>query len=255
MMRLQLCVRHSGEHGFTLIEVLAALAIGAAVIAGTAALIHNVALNFDRGTGLAGKTDQLLLAVERIAADLGSARQVPQGRDVQTGAAFVGAPGQLKFIAAGGAASGPQGEEAVSLTVEDVDGAARLIRRRAPWLGQRTLFESVALRDPIELIEGQVDISFAFAGVGTDGHLTWSDSWRGQPLLPVMVRLTIRDRASGAELLPDTEFALHADAPIGCARAGASADCLKGGAPEQTPPAKVRPKNEPTGNEPAGARG
>ena len=234
------CSRRSAECGFTLIEVLAALAIGAAVIAGVAALIHNVALGFDRGTGLAGKADQLLLAVERIGADLASARQVPQGRDAKAGAAFVGEPEQLRFIAAGGAFSGPQGEELISLTVEDVDGTMHLVRRRAPWLGQRTIFASAPLRDPIDLIEGNVDITFAFGSFGTDGNLTWSDHWRSQPLLPRLVRLTIRDRSSGAELLAGLQFVLRADAPIDCAQAGASVDCLKAGAPS---PAPDRSKN------------
>ncbi len=44
--------RVRATRGFTLIEVLAALAIGSAVIAATAVLINNVALNFDRRTGL-----------------------------------------------------------------------------------------------------------------------------------------------------------------------------------------------------------
>ncbi|WP_316184085.1 prepilin-type N-terminal cleavage/methylation domain-containing protein [Bradyrhizobium sp. SZCCHNRI1003] len=250
MIILRLPVRRQAEHGFTLIEVLAALAIGAAVIAGVAALIHNVALNFDRGTGLAGKADQLLLAAERIGADLGSARQLPRGRDAKAGVAFVGEPGQLRFIAAGGVAAGPQGEEVVSLTVEDVEGTAHLIRRRAPWSGPRTLFESLALRDPIDLIEGNVDIAFAFGSFGADGNLIWSDSWRSQRLLPRLVRLTIRDRASGAELLPGLAFRLRSDAPLGCAQADASADCLKAGAPAQAAPKQDRPRTEP-----AGARG
>lgn len=254
--------RRSAKHGFTLIEMLAALAIGAAVIAGTGALIHNVALSFDRGTGLAGKTDQLLLAVERIAADLGSARQVPGGRGVKSGAAFFGSPGQIRFVGAGGVAAGPQGEELISLTVEDVDGTTHLIRRRAPWRGPRTHFDTLTLRDPVDLIEGQVDIAFAFGTITTDGQVTWTGSWLGQPLLPRLVRLTVRDRASGAELLPSTEFILRADAPIGCARAEASADCLKGGASAQAPASPERAKDrdkdgdkERDTSEPAGARG
>ena len=38
------------RHGFTLVEVLAALAIAAVIIAATSALVHNVALHFDHGT-------------------------------------------------------------------------------------------------------------------------------------------------------------------------------------------------------------
>src|SRR5580658_7248888 len=40
---------HSASDGFTLIEVLAALAISSVIIVGTTALIHAIAGNFDRG--------------------------------------------------------------------------------------------------------------------------------------------------------------------------------------------------------------
>jgi prepilin-type N-terminal cleavage/methylation domain-containing protein len=224
--------RHT-EHGFTLIEVLAALAIGSAVIAATVTLIHNVALSFDRGTALAGKADQLLLATERLAADFRSARPAQRSSGANAAVAFVGEPSQVKFIAAGGAASSQQGEEVITLTVEDIEGASHLVRRRARWLGPRAPFESVGVGDPVDLMEGLVDIVFAFGSVAADGNLTWSDSWSGRPLLPRLVRLTVRDRASGAELLPSMQFTLRADAPLTCARPGAKTSCLTG---ERTAP-------------------
>jgi general secretion pathway protein J len=238
MIGIPLSRQRHAEHGFTLIEVLAALAIGSAVIAATAALVHNVALNFDRGTGLAGKADQLLLAAERLAADFRSARLVPQGRDTNAGAAFVGEPSQVRFVAAGGIASIRRGEEVVVLTVEDIDGVSHLVRRRAPWLGLRSSFEAISPGDPIDLLEGQVDIAFAFGSRAIDGSLTWSGTWSGQQLLPQLVRLTVKDRASGAELLPGMQFTLRADAPIGCAQPGAKVDCLTGERKPQNAPAK-----------------
>ncbi len=230
--------------GFTLIEVLAALAIASVVIIATAALIHNVALNFDRGTGRVGKADRLLLAVERLAADFGSARLVETGAN-NAMAAFAGTPTEVKFVAAGGVATGPRGEEVVSLSVEQIDGVSHLVRRRAAWLGPRTPFENVVLRDPVHLLDGQVDITFAYGRIAADGALTWSDTWSGQPVLPRLVRLEIRNRADGAELVPGAEFVLRADAPIACALPGATAGCLTGkGA--ATPAKDAPPKTEPS---------
>ncbi|WP_315833184.1 prepilin-type N-terminal cleavage/methylation domain-containing protein [Bradyrhizobium prioriisuperbiae] len=233
-----------GTAGFTLIEVLAALAIASVVIVATAALIHNVALNFDRGTGTVGRADRLLLAVQRLAADFGSARLVPSGGQGHATGAFAGSPTQIKFVAAGGVAAGPQGEEVISLTVEESDGTSRLVRRRAAWRGPRTLLDSVMLRDPVNLIDGRIDIAFAFARIAADGTTTWSEAWSGQPLLPRMVRLTVRDRASGADLIPGAQFVLRADAPIGCAQSGAKATCLAGDKP-QNEPAKEPAKDSP----------
>jgi general secretion pathway protein J len=238
-----------GVQGFTLIEVLAALAIGSVVIVATAALIHNVALNFDRRTGVVGRADQLLLAIERLAVDFRTARLVPQPLGPQSAGggdritAFVGGPAEVRFVAAGGTAAGPQGEEVVSLTVEERDDTSRLVRRRAAWRGPRTPFESIALRDPVQMLEGKVEIAFAFASLAADGTLTWSDTWSGQPLPPRLVRLSIRDRASGAELVPAVEFAVRADAPIDCAQPGAKAACLTGkpAAEKEAAPPKDQP--------------
>ncbi|WP_027580560.1 prepilin-type N-terminal cleavage/methylation domain-containing protein [Bradyrhizobium sp. Ai1a-2] len=249
-----------GVQGFTLIEVLAALAIGSVVIVATAALIHNVALNFDRRTGVVGRADQMLLAIERLAADFAAARLVSQSLAPQSGgggnrmAAFTGGPTEVKFVAAGGTVAGPQGEEVVSLTVEERDDRSQLVRRRAPWRGPRTPFETIALRDPVQMLEGKVEIAFAFGSLAADGTVTWSDTWSGQPLPPRLVRLSIRDRASGAELVPAVQFALRADAPISCARPGAKATCLtgRGSKSVKEQPAK---EAEPAKDQQAGGRG
>jgi prepilin-type N-terminal cleavage/methylation domain-containing protein len=242
--------RHAAA-GFTLIEVLAALAIASVVIVATAALIHDVALNFDRGTRTANDADRLLLAIERLAVDFGSARQVLQtGGTANAQAAFAGESTQVKFIAAGGRAGEMQGEEVVGLTVEDADGFTRLVRRRAKWSGPRTVFASLPLQDPVRLFEGRVDIAFAYGSVAADGKVTWSGTWTGQPLLPRLVRLTIRDRDSGIDLIPGPQFVLRADAPLACAASGANATCMTGEKADKEPT-----KNESAKNPPAGARG
>ena len=227
------------RHGFTLVEALAALAIAAVIIAATSALVHNVALHFDHGTRGVSEGERLILAVERLAADIGSARFVTRMSEGSAALAFIGEPAtaaqpaRMIFVSAGGVAANASGEEVVSLTTEQAEDVARLVRRRAPWLGPRTRFEDIRLQDPVVLLEGKFFISFAFGRISQDNGLAWSDDWRGQASLPRFVQLTLRDRLTGADLLTGAEFVIRADASAGCAQAGApggSAACFSSAA-------------------------
>jgi prepilin-type N-terminal cleavage/methylation domain-containing protein len=237
--------------GFTLIEMLAAVAIASVVIVATAALIHDVALNFDRGTKTVNDADRLLLGIERLAADLASARPVSQTDGPGSAqAAFTGEPAQVKFVAAGGDAGAEHGEEVVSLTVEEADGLTRLVRRRAKWSGPRSAFGALPLYDPVRLFEGRIDIVFAYGRLAADGKVTWSGTWTGQPFPPRLVRLTVRNRDSGIELIPGPQFVVRADAPPACAGPGANAACLTDEKADKEPA-----ENKPAKNQTAGPRG
>jgi general secretion pathway protein J len=218
--------------GFTLIEVLAAFAIASVIIIATAALIRNVALHFDRGTRGVGEAERLMLAVERLSADFGSARFVSRRTDNGTAVAFIGEqaggdkPAKVVFVGAAGIASGPPGDEVVVFTVEQDGSVMRLVRRRAAWPGPRSRFEDVSPQDPVILIEGRFDITFVFGRVTPEHGLAWHSSWIGESVLPRFVRLILRDRATGKDLLGEADFVLRANAPAGCGRPNAAASCL-----------------------------
>ena len=117
----------AGCDGFTLIEVLAALAIASVIIMASAALIHNVALFFDRGTRSVTEAERLMLAVERLAGDFSSARFVSRRTEQGTAAAaFAGEPAGIVFIGAGRAASGSLDDDLISL------GSSRTVKS-AVW--------------------------------------------------------------------------------------------------------------------------
>jgi hypothetical protein len=220
------------RNGFTLIEALAMLAITSVIMVGMTALIHDVARNFDRGTRGATNGERLLLAVERLAQDFGSARLVAWNSKNGPAAAFTAepagddGPAKVVFVGSAGAMSGPQGDEVITLTIEQDDSVTRLVRRRAPWIGSRMRVEDAVPSDPVVLIEGKVDIAFLFARIGPNGALEWSESWRGATALPRFVRLLLRDRASGRDLLGESDFVVRADAPAACGSPDANSGCL-----------------------------
>ena len=217
--------RARGSHaGFSLIEVLAALAIASAIIIASAGLIRNVASFFDRGTRGASEAERLMLAVARLSGDFGAARFVARRTDDGAAIAFAAEaasgekPARVLFVAAGAIATRSPDDELVSLTIEEDGGIRRLVRRRAPWPGPGARFEDVTPQDPVVLLAGKLDMSFVFARVSADGALAWYASWAGERVLPRYVRLILRDRASGADLLGEAAFMVRANAPPACAR-------------------------------------
>lgn len=229
----------AGCDGFTLVEVLAALAIASVIIIACAGLVRNVAPYFDKGARGATEAERLILAVGRLAGDFGSARFVL--RRTADGAAIAFAAEQasgerlasVAFVAAGGVATGSRDDELVSLTVERNGDTRRLVRRRAIWPGQRTRFEDVPAQDPVVLIEGKLDISFVFGRIEPDGGLVWYSSWIGERVLPRYVRLILRDRITGADLLGEAAFVVRADAPAACGGSEAALSCLSAVLPAQ----------------------
>jgi len=208
------------------VELLAALAIAAVIIASSSALVHNVALHFEQGTRAVSDGERLILAIERLAADVGSARFVLRRSDERSAPstsplAFIGEPARVVFVGSNVAAN-QSGEEVISLIVEQEDDVTRLVRRRAPWFGPRTRFEELSFSDPVTLLDGKFLISFAYGQVSQNGTLAWSDVWQGQASLPRWVRLNLRDRATGADLLPEIEFVIRADASGGCTQSDAT---------------------------------
>jgi len=78
----------------------------------------------------------------------------------------------------------------------------------------------------VVLVEGALDITFTFGSIAPNGALVWSESWIDQSTLPRFVRLILRDRATGSDLLGEADFVVRADAPPGCGRPGAATNCL-----------------------------
>jgi general secretion pathway protein J len=219
--------RRGRRAGFTLIELLAALVIGAVVLVGIGALVRTVGLSFDRGTRAVGKAERVLLAVQRLGADFASVRYLLRQKEPgpALAALFTGRADGAVFVTAGHIAIGTRDDELVFLQVEETADGARLVRRRAAFLGVRVPLEHIVPGDPVVLLEGPLALSFAYSA-DTAPPLKWTDRWADEARPPRRVRLIARDRTTGADLLPPIVFAIRADAPPSCAAAEATATCI-----------------------------
>ena len=235
------------QRGFTLIEALAALAISSVIIAATVTLIHAVARNFDRGTRGVDAADGLTLAVERLASDFTSARFVAWMTAKGPALAFKGEqadgdkPARIVFVGGRDTGDGSRSDEVVTLSIERSDDVTRLVRRRAAWSGADMPVDHLSPQDPVVLLEGNVDIAFAFGRL-VPGGLAWSTTWSDATTLPRFVRLILRDRATGVDPVGEADFIVRTDAPLACGRPAAGPDCLSRVLP---PPRRAAPGGAP----------
>jgi general secretion pathway protein J len=186
--------------------------------------------------------------MERLARDFGAASYAaltpsggPGKRPEERPApiAFDGSAERLVFVTASAVGARAALEEIVTFSIEPAaKDDARLVRRRAPWLGPRAGLEAAKPQDAVILLEGRFDMSFAYAHI-EDGAASWRDEWRGEAELPRLVRLDLRDRETGERLFPGAEFVLRADAPADCA--AGDAKCLPARRKEPEAPARRAP--------------
>jgi hypothetical protein len=78
----------------------------------------------------------------------------------------------------------------------------------------------------VVLIEGKLDMSFEFGRPKPEGGSVWYSSWTRELVLPRYVRLILRDRETGTDLLGEAAFVVRADAPPACGRNDAVPACL-----------------------------
>jgi prepilin-type N-terminal cleavage/methylation domain-containing protein len=237
MMVRNRCDRRAG---FTLIEVLVALAITSIILATTAALTRSVALHFDHGAQGVSNAERVMHGVDRLASDFGATRFILQMTPAGVATAFIGTSRKVVFVTSSRmngflpsneTTSGA--DQVITLTIENDGSFSRLIRRSAEWQGPRAKLEANVPQDAVLLIEGQFDATFAFAKVAPNGHMNWSNQWFSERTLPRLVHLILRDRRRGVDLLAGNEFVLRSDGSPACALPNAKDACLNGGAARQ----------------------
>ena len=208
----------SGEHGFSLIETLAALALTGLVLSALATITAQWLPNWNRGIDRIQRSELVGIAMQRIAADLAAAEFVPAGRD-QRKPLFDGSALSVTFVrTAIGPNVGP-GLDVIRIAESSDQGRLVTMRTRAsfaPVPPGVSLTEYVQTRDPVVLLTPPLRLSFAYAGPDR----VFRDSWHDSDRLPASIRLTVREAGSGRVLSVSTVTPVHVEAPA----AGGSQD-------------------------------
>jgi prepilin-type N-terminal cleavage/methylation domain-containing protein len=215
-------VSTEGQHGFTLVEVLAALAVASLIMASLNLASTAVRQGVEKTRQSLGSQAAVSAATgifQRDAARIAKLRGA--GRAEPDGYVFEGSARQVIYPLSEFEGVSQGGLYLVRLRAENAEGSTQLIRDRAPLLPGEQILEGRSWSDAVVLLEGPLDIGFAYRAQRTGGR-DWNDSWDATNAMPEQIRLTIVDSATGRLRAPVIVQSLLVDAEIECAARPAS---------------------------------
>jgi len=171
-----------GRAGFTLIEMLAALAIAGAIFAVIVEFSGRLLINWNRSEATISVMEMLTRGLGRLGSDLALALPMsPPGSDGSI-TYFSGDATHLTFVAATGFGVGDRGLELLNFAMTDNKDDFYLVRTRAPVSNPPSEF-----KDPVLLLHGRMQVRFAYR----DANGQFVDSWNKRPDLPTAVAVQV----------------------------------------------------------------
>ena len=230
MIRGAPCPAGSGESdaGFTLIEVLAALALSSLILVSLNLAMTTTRQGVEQTRQSMGSQAAISAAAHVVARDV--ARIARVRREGDAGYLFEGSARQMIYPLAERQAAGAGNFFLVRLSVQDEGGLARLVRERAPFPPGEPPGPTASWGDAVVLLEGPFDISFAYRAQRT-GERRWSETWPGTAGMPEQVRLTLEDRQTGRLRIPVLVQSLDIDAEVQCAADPSACEAPGNGSP------------------------
>jgi general secretion pathway protein J len=209
------------EAGFTLIEVLVATLLMTVILAALATVTSQWLPNWNRGMARVQRAERLAMGLQRIAADLSVAEMMPANADAKT-PLFEGSELSVVFVRTAVGPNARPGLEIVRLIEKADDQGLAMVRERAPFMPM-PVDAQIRFADQVVLVRSPFRVSFSYAGPDQ----VWQPVWHGQKQLPEMIRITVRDIATGQVLAVSSAAIVHINAAAECARAKSPLQCLK----------------------------
>ncbi len=210
----------AGEAGFTLIEVLLATLLMTVILAALATVTAQWLPNWNRGMARVQRAERLAMGLDRIVADLSVAETIPVNGDAKT-PLFEGSELAVTFLRTAVGPNARPGLEIIRLIEKADSQGLAMVRERAPFAPMPSDAQ-IRFADQVVLIRSPLRVSFSYAGPDQ----VWQPDWRGKTQLPDMVRVTVRDSATGQVLAVSRAATVHVNAPAECVRAKNPATCL-----------------------------
>jgi general secretion pathway protein J len=210
----------TADAGFTLIEVLLATLLMTLILGALATVTAQWLPNWNRGMARVQRAERLAIGLERIAADLSVAEMMPLNATAKA-PLFEGGELSVTFVRTAVGPNTRPGLEVIRLIEKADDQGLALVRERTPF-APMPADAQLRFVDQVVLIRSPFRVSFSYAGPDQ----VWQKTWREQKQLPDMIRISVRDIASGQLLAVSSAAIVHVNAPPECARAKDPRQCL-----------------------------
>jgi len=197
----------AGEAGFTLIEVLMATLLMTVILAALATVTSQWLPNWNRGMARVQRAERLSMGLDRIVADLAVAEMMPVNGDAKA-PLFEGSELAVTFLRTAVGPNARPGLEIIRFVEKADSQGLALVRERAPFAPMPSDAQ-IRFVDQVVLIRLPFRVMFSYAG---PDHV-WQPDWRGRMELPDMVRVTVRDSATGEVLSVSRAATIHINAP------------------------------------------
>lgn len=187
------------SRGFTLIEVLLAMALLATGLALGFATLRAATATVERGEAMAARTERMRAVEGFLRRRLAAARPIVFDRDADAGTVlrFIGEPDRIRFVADLPDYLGRGGPHLHDIAVVGEGDDASLAVSFAMVLAGETIAED-APRPPEPLVEGLTGLRIRYRGAEADGLGEWSGTWDAHDRLPRQVSIEIESADGGA---------------------------------------------------------
>jgi prepilin-type N-terminal cleavage/methylation domain-containing protein len=209
------------QSGFTLVEVLAALALSSLILVALNLAMTTIRQGSDGARSRLSTTAELTSAAQVFSDDVARIAKIRLKADsTEAGYWFDGSAGQMVYPLTEWAGVARPALYLVRLRVAG-DERRQLIRERAPLLPGEAFDGEREWRDPVVLLDGDYDVSFAYRAPRS-GSRTWSESWEMPGSMPEQISITVTDRKTGRMVMPLLVQPLAVDGEVECAAEGPS---------------------------------
>lgn len=179
------------QQGFTLLEVLGAMALLALLLLGVYAGVRSASHTVEAGSVKIEQIDEIRSAQQFLSRELAQAMAQPMGTDKDgNGIFFVGTSDSMRFVAPLPGYLGRMGPQLIEVKLVKGEHGKQLVASLAvlPPNGSAPK----PLGDPQVLLDDVIDGSFVYRGVNQQGQpMDWQNDWNAPTTMPNLVTIKL----------------------------------------------------------------